>query len=170
LERFVGACSLFQSLDIPVILIGARHEEAAAKQFMLQYQGAAISFVGKLTIPETLAVVAKSLLVFSNDTSPIHMAIATRTPSACVIGGGHFGHVSLYGYRDINHWIYHRTVCFGDNWRCTIGLAPGRIAPCLEAVTVEEASAVLSGLLDYLRRHHSYPRYEFSSAFHGINE
>ena len=87
----------------------------------------------------------------------LHLAVALRKPSICIVGGGQFGAFARYGYPDINHWLWQKTDCYFDDWRCNRGLSPGTPAQCIEAVSLSAALQKTRSLLEYVQKNRSYP-------------
>jgi len=164
-ERFVEVSEEFGDKNISVVLIGSLKERSLAGKFINRYKGPAVDLVGQLTILEVAVLIEKSLLVFSNDTAPIHLAVALKKPSICILGGGHFGKISLYGYRDINRWVYKELDCFGDNWRCTLNLKSNQIAPCINTIKIEDVRLVIKEMLQYISSTPGLPKEKFSLSF-----
>jgi ADP-heptose:LPS heptosyltransferase len=149
-ERFAEASGVFAEQGITAVLIGKKGEESLAESFKSRYHGKCVDLTGKLDIPMTVGLIRGARLVFSNDTAAVHIAIATGVPSLCILGGGHVGSISLYGYEGRNRWVYKKQACFLDNWQCVTSLGAGEVAPCIDAITTEEVSAALKELLAHL--------------------
>jgi len=54
------------------------------------------NFAGKTKLSHLVEVIKHAQFVFANDTSAIHIAAATGTPSVCILGGGHYGRFLPY--------------------------------------------------------------------------
>ena len=164
-ERFLKVGDFINQKGIPIVLTGSKDEKSIAQKFQRDYPGKCLNLVGQTSVSEAVSLVKNCKLVFSNDTAPVHIGIALKKPTLCILGGGHFGKISLYGYADINHWVYKRADCFGDNWQCAVNLKSGQITPCIDAVSVESVSESLEKLLSYLEKNPDAPKEKFSPSY-----
>ena len=150
-ERFVEVSKIFKEKNLLVVLVGSDKEKNLSKRFKDLYLGRCLDLVGKINIQEVASVIKDSFLLLSNDTGPVHIAVALKKPSLAILGGGHFGIISLYGNPKINKWVYKMQDCFGDNWRCTNDIEYGQPAPCIESITMEDVSKQLKELINYIK-------------------
>lgn len=164
-ERFLQVFSFMSENKIPIVLVGSRKERILGLNFETNHRGQCLNLVGQINISETAALIESCLLVLANDTAPIHIGIALKKPTLCVLGGGHFGKISLYGYPDINLWVYKRMPCFCDNWQCVVNLKKGTIAPCIDAISTEQVSESLKKLIAYLEKTPNYPKQKFMATY-----
>lgn len=164
--RFIEVASVYIEKNIPVILIGVSHQKYLAKEFKRGYRGMVVDLVGTTTLSESFVLIHNCLMVLTNDTSTVHVAVAEKKPSVCIVGGGYANAMAFYGYRDINMWVWEPSVaCMADNWRCANHLSVDEVAPCVAAVTVKEVARTVRALLDYLVIAHEYPREPFCASF-----
>jgi ADP-heptose:LPS heptosyltransferase len=164
-DRFVTVVKFLADRGLTIAAIGSKSESARVNKFAEDAGIPIKNLAGETSFRELVALVQNCLLVFANDTSTPHIAIALKKPSLCVAGGGQFGVSTDYGYKDINVWAYQRTPCYFDNWRCVHGVPRGAASPCVAAVTVEEVLEKLQALLAYLEATKNYPREAFSVNF-----
>jgi ADP-heptose:LPS heptosyltransferase len=161
-ERFAEALSAIKSLAIPLVIAGGERDVELIPRFQKIYGGDFLNVAGKTSVPEYIALVRHSLFSFSNETAQAHIAIALKKPSLAILGGGHFGFLSLYGYHDITKWAYGKnTDCLRDNWRCIHTVGSNDPAPCIEVISVEEIVMVLRSLINYISNTTNYPREPF---------
>lgn len=153
LERFAKLAGVLHGRGFAVVLVGAPGEEAIGLRFESLCASPIINITGKTSLEELVILVRHSFLVLSNDTSTVHIAIAQKRPSICIVGGGQFGVATDYGYSDLNHWVWKRTPCYFDNWRCRHGLSGDEPSPCVGAVTYEIVAAQIAALLKHLDAH-----------------
>lgn len=167
IDRFVRVVRLLKDFGFTPVLVGSPSEKRLGKYFAQEYADRVVNLIGKTTIGELIAVIEQSSLVLTNETSTAHFAVALKKPSVCITGNGHLGRLSLYGYRDINKWVYKKVNCLHDNWRCLITAPPGKPSPCIDAVTVDSVIETTEGLLEYLDTAQSVPIEKFSPTFCG---
>lgn len=164
-RRFAEVLSGCKLEDKKIVLIGSPKEKHLSSDFKAFYSGDFIDAIGEFSIPETISLIKYCFLVFSNDTSPVHIAVALKKPNLCVLGGGHFGKISLYGYPDINHWVYIKRECFGDGWQCARHLSGQACTPCLDAISPSLVLDSLSKLIEYLNQKDPYPKQPFKISY-----
>ena len=82
----------------------------------------AVNLAGATTLSQFCELVRGAKLLIGNETSAVHIAAATNTPSVCLLGGGHFGRFMPYsdivvGIKPIP--VFSKMDCYGCNWQCT---------------------------------------------------
>jgi ADP-heptose:LPS heptosyltransferase len=100
-----------------------------------------IDLTGKTSLPQLVQLIGSSALVISNETSAIHIAAATNTPSVCILGGGHFGRFSPYPKNMANKpvCVYEKMECYNCNWNCIFETPEAEPYPCVGAISLEDA-------------------------------
>lgn len=86
LTKFVEVVELLKVKGFTPVVVGGREEVELGK--VLQERGA-LSFCGKLSITESIAVISLSLGVISNDSAAVHMARAVKRPVVAIFGPTH---------------------------------------------------------------------------------
>jgi len=83
----IAARTLSDKTGYPVVVTGTdKYREAA--QPLLEILGArAIDYIGKTSLSDLVALVAQAQLLLSNNTSTMHIADATQTPSVILFAG-----------------------------------------------------------------------------------
>ena len=88
LERFaIAACTLAEKTGWPVVVTGTDKNRAAAEPLLATLGPHAIDLISKTALPDLVALVAKAQLMLSNNTSTMHIADATQTPSVILFAG-----------------------------------------------------------------------------------
>ncbi|WP_035994347.1 glycosyltransferase family 9 protein [Leptolyngbya sp. KIOST-1] len=88
LERFaIAARTLAETTNWPVVVTGTDKHRAAAAPLLDILGLHAMDLVGKTTLPDLVALVAKAQLMLSTNTSTMHIADATQTPSVILFAG-----------------------------------------------------------------------------------
>lgn len=90
-------------------------------------------------IPLLAALIQKAKFYFGNDTGPMHIAAAVRTPVVGIFGGGHWPRFLPQG---TGCAITRRMPCFSCGWDCIFG-----DAPCVRLITIKDVKQALSSLL-----------------------
>ncbi len=87
-QRFaIAAHQLAEATQMPVVVTGVekdRHKSASLLSMLGDY---AIDLIGKTTLAQLAALIANAELVLTNNTSTMHIADATRTPTVVMFAG-----------------------------------------------------------------------------------
>ncbi len=101
-----------------------------------------VDLTGKTGLTELAVLLGNSVLVVGNDTGTMHLAIAMRARTVCVVGGGHFGRFVPYGIPDRNIFMTHQLPCYNCNWNCIYDHAV-----CISNISVKDVVEVCRKLL-----------------------
>jgi len=83
-EAFIETGKLLKDhLGCQIILTGNSNEKELAEKIASEIPGA-FSLAGKLSVLQTAAVMKKLSVIVSNDTGPMHIAFAMRTPTVSI--------------------------------------------------------------------------------------
>ena len=137
----------------------------ASKAFLDALHVPCLDLTGKTSVIDAVSLVRFSRITVSNDSAFTHFAVALARPSLTIMYPTRPGWAGPYGYGDINRRVIREDVpCFGDNGQCgnTGGLRA--LAPCVAAVTVEDAQKELSPLLACITSGDPSPKAPFSLA------
>lgn len=131
---------LLQQPTEPIYLIGGPGEVKHGEFLMLNLpEGSIENRINKTTLPQLIDTIGNSSLLIANETSAIHMAVATQTPSVCILGGGHFERFAPYpaGTPYAPVCVYEKLPCYYCNWICIYKTEANEPFPCISAVTLE---------------------------------
>lgn len=110
-----------------------------------------INLVGKTNLNELISIIQKAKYIITNETSASHIAVATRTPSVCILGGGHFGRFHPYNIDSLTldektilpHVVFTSdNTCFKCEWNCKYNLQNGRWK-CIDDIQLEDVLSVI---------------------------
>ncbi len=148
-----------ESLDfkIDIVLVGTKNEMFFAKEFLKLYRGEnkVLNLVGKTTLLEYISIIKYAKFAFGNDSSIIHIAVATGTPSVCILSGHSFGFCVPYlteksftseESKFLPIPIFHKMDCFGCGLICNLGLTKNKKFQCVENIKVSLAIEALNRL------------------------
>ncbi|MCI5167369.1 MAG: glycosyltransferase family 9 protein [Candidatus Electrothrix sp. GM3_4] len=92
-DRFAQVCeNLFQQYRLPVVLVGAAEEVLLTEGIQATLQGQqnqqcqAVSLAGALNIRQLAALLGRAALFLCNDSAPMHIAAAMKTPTLAIFG------------------------------------------------------------------------------------
>lgn len=150
-SRFAEVGKEIKKFGFSVVLIGTPSEKELSIKFKKISGIDVVDLIGELNVKELISVINNSFLVITNDTAPVHLAIALKKPSVCIMGPAILGISDHYGYPKINRWVWEKTNCIFDYWECTKKAKPGEPAPCLVAVTAEKVVAETKKLITLIK-------------------
>lgn len=146
-EGFVAvARRLQQERDATVFILGGAGDSVACAEMEKAIGGRVLNLAGKMSIPESGALIRELDLLISNDSGPVHMAAAVGTPTLVIFGPtdprrtGPYGmvHRVLRGNQPCQP-CYDRVCRFGDK-------------PCMKDVTVQRVGDEALELLEASKR------------------
>jgi len=116
-SNFAALCnSLFQLYKLPIYVCGAENELGLAKDIIALSGSFVINKIGAYSLPEMTEVIREASLVITNDSGPLHLAMAVNTPTICISNGNHFERFCPYP-RDMNMPL---NVVFPDEFEAKI--------------------------------------------------
>jgi ADP-heptose:LPS heptosyltransferase len=152
-ERFAAVCDYLVDQKIQPVICGSKNEIALAEEVIKRQKSSmkASNLAGQTDIFSLAGLLKKSLFYFGNDTGVAHLSVAVQTPAIVIMGGGAFGEFFPYGDLNKNRIIFQKDMpCKNDSWKCVKD--PNLPAPCIEAVTVDQAVNEIKDLLVYLKQ------------------
>jgi heptosyltransferase-2 len=102
-ERFGEVARRLGESGIPVVVVGGEADRALGESIAAGAGTAnVVSAAGKLTLLQSAALIGMSRLLVTNDTAPMHIAVAMRTPVLAIFGATvpSFG-FAPYGAHDV---------------------------------------------------------------------
>lgn len=144
------------TIGLPIIICGASSEISLAYEIQSHCDFSIIDLVAKTSISQLFHVIAGAELLLSNDTSAVHIAALTATPSICIVGGGELGKFLPYPRSHPNKPFveYTEMSCFGCQWRCTNdNYQPDAPFPCISAVSIEKVLDQLTSFFNECLAH-----------------
>ena len=135
---------LITQFDIQIVFCGAHHEQQISAEIIrLVGQPLKVKDIsGHTTLIELIEVIRNAKLLITNDSSPVHIAAATATPSICIVGGGHFGRFLPYLSEQSHPGPVpiiksYEMACFGCRWQCIHNVPTDQAVPCIANVSVQ---------------------------------
>ncbi len=87
-QRFaIAARQLAETTNYPVVVTGVPQDRQRSDSLLAALAPYAIDLIGTTTLPQLAALIASAQLVLTNNTSTMHIADATRTPSVVMFAG-----------------------------------------------------------------------------------
>ena len=144
-ERFAGVADILSKrYKAKVVIISAIKDQAVSGMVISFLKEPCLDLTGKTSVKDLASVLKRSSLLISNDSGPVHIACAVKTPVIAIFGRSDRGLSPLRwgptGNRDI---VLHKDVgcdvCLAH--KCKIGFK------CLDAISVEEAASAAARIL-----------------------
>lgn len=140
-----------------IVLCGSENEQYLSESFTNEYKGdkTIINLTGRTNLIELTSIISNASIVITNETSSSHIAVATRTPSVCLLGGGHYGRFHPYQVENISEKdkkflpvivTAHDKSCFSCNWRCKYPLQNDHWK-CIDDIKVEDVADAIQNVL-----------------------
>ena len=152
-ERFSVVARVLAMHGWRVVVTGTDRERLLIERVSCGAEGA-VALVGDTTLPEYAALVERAALVICNDTLPMHLADATRTPEVVLFSGTEYE--EQWRPRATRARLLRRPTpcqpCY--LFDCPIGLRCLDIAP---REVVEAAETMLAGALPRPKRRRTTP-------------
>jgi len=108
--------SLCREESLTVIVIGMERDRPIVSNNLRNFTGKTVDLVGKTSILEMVAIIKKSRMLVGGDSAAAHVACATGTPNAIVLGGGHYRR--FFPYSSLTYCAVLHLDCFGCDWVC----------------------------------------------------
>lgn len=139
-EKFLALIKLIlQHSKAPVSIAGSVGEMEIADYLMERLPAGSVNnLTGATTLNGLIELIGNAALIISNETSAIHIAAAVKTPSVCILGGGHFGRFAPYpfAFDDSPACVYEKMDCYNCNWNCIYPIQGNGTFPCITAISV----------------------------------
>ena len=149
LVRFAELCSRLIDEDpgVRVVITGTASEEVDARTILERVGNPrCVSFAGRTSFPELLALYATARLLITNDSGPAHFAALLRLPSVVLFGPET---PALYGPLNPNaRCLYKHFACSPCVSVYNAKKSPCTRSLCLEAIAVDEVLAVMREALE----------------------
>ncbi len=98
LERYAAVADFISNeFGLPVIITGSPGEVGLANKIKDAMTTTPLILAGKTTLRELAGIVTKARLVVANDSSPMHIAAAMKTPVVAVFGPSKSAETAPYG-------------------------------------------------------------------------
>lgn len=150
-ERFAAIGREVRARDLAVVVSGSPGERALCEELATACGG--VNLAGRTSLATLAEVIGGAQLVIGNDSAGMHIAVAARTDSVCVMWGGSFGRFIPYP-QDIlpeglqARAVYHRMDCFGCTGACPFPAVQGKV-PCVDAVPVADVWNTVKDVLRF---------------------
>jgi ADP-heptose:LPS heptosyltransferase len=138
------------------VLCGGPADRAICSAIQAMSDDAVTHLAGQTSLAELTELIREADFLIGNETSAIHLAAAVKTPSVCLLGGGHYGRFMPYpaGMSDQAATpvaVNFPMPCYGCNWQCSQTHQPGQAVPCIANISVNAVLA--SSVIQHFTSH-----------------
>lgn len=152
-ESFAKIADLILDEYIIVLLGYGKRDREKGDEFLKNVSNLSVirDLINKTSLLETINIIRNSAFVIGNDSSAVHIAAATRTPSICIAPGAHYNRFVPYPVEIPDKFYHPRVVanlmsCFGCNYHCCFPIM--NQLKCIQEITVSMVASELNKLLD----------------------
>ena len=86
-DRFAAVCQRVASENIAIVLIGGKEDEALCRHVTeIAQRKNVFNAAGKLTLLQSAELIRRCKVLISNDSAPMHIAVAMGTPVVAIFG------------------------------------------------------------------------------------
>ena len=133
-ERFAELIRMMPE-DVRIVLVGSQENSQIASQIQFSTKKPILDLIGKASLSQLAGVLRRCRLLISNDSGPVHVAVAVETPVISIFGRNQAG-LSPARWRPLGP----KDVVIHKEVGCEVCLAHNCIIDfeCLKAVSPEE--------------------------------
>lgn len=167
-ERFAQLANyIYRQTGLTGVILGAPSEQEISHQLKLNLNLvtslATVDLTGRTSIGDVIDIIGNAKFVVSNDTSGVHIACATNTPSVAIVGGWHFKRFLPYHIEDVKEGdhlpliAYVEMPCYYCGWdwsligqrreACLHRMEKGNTCECIDKITFEHMRVVVDELI-----------------------
>lgn len=159
---------IYKRTGLLAVILGVASEQWVSDQLKEhlapQTAMATVDLTGRTSISDVIDLIGNAAMVVTNDTSGVHIACATQTPSVVTVGGWHFGRFLPYHIEDVKPddqlplVAYTKMPCYFCDWQwdtvgqrneeCLRRLKCGEPSECIEKVTYEQMRDLVDQVLE----------------------
>ncbi|WP_295800472.1 glycosyltransferase family 9 protein [Mucilaginibacter sp.] len=139
-QNFIELIQQIKQQSTQSVYLAGGPGETALGEFIVANlpPGSVVNLIGQSTQPQMVELIGRATLVIANDTSAIHIAVAAKTKSVCILGGGHFERFAPYpAYFEYGPvCVFDKMDCYYCNWACIYKPAATEVYPCIGKISV----------------------------------
>ncbi|RMF98310.1 MAG: lipopolysaccharide heptosyltransferase II [Candidatus Schekmanbacteria bacterium] len=141
LERYAQVCRyLIEKYDAAVILSGSKDDIEDTNKVKSLVKGEIFDMAGKLSICQTAAIIEKASIFIGNDSGPMHIASALKTPIVVIFGPGNHHKTHPYTKPELYIQVKKEFQCRPCKQRFfkECSPAPSGKPECIESIEVKD--------------------------------
>lgn len=146
-ERFAAVCdNIADRYKLQVVLLGSGAEKEIVSEIIDRMEHKAVSLAGELTLRELAGVLSEAALFICNDSSPMHIAAAMKTPVVAIFGPsksletGPYGNIHRVVERDYTcRYTCDENTCSYESYKA-----------CMKAIEVTDVMNEIEDIMEEL--------------------
>ena len=158
---------VFDRTNLTAVILGVESEKKYADLVVANVRSVnesrIIDLCGQTTMDEVIDIIGNAEFIVSNDTSGVHIACATNTPSVAINGGWHYGRFLPYSLEmqkdtdNIPLVAEKKMDCYYCDWnldtigktnaKCLVRVKSGASADCIQKVRTEQVIELVDKIL-----------------------
>lgn len=167
-DRFAKLADyIFQKTGLTGVILGVASEQWVSdrvkEHLSLTTAMAFVDLTGKTSIADVIDIIGNAKFVVSNDTSGVHIACATKTPSVADAGGWHYNRFLPYHIEDVkpeDHLplvAYTEMPCYQCDWDwptigqrnpyCLERMKCGKTSECIDRITFDQMRELVDQII-----------------------
>ena len=135
---------IMEEYNLPLVLLGTAEEKAQVRDIMARMKHRPTDLSGRLSLRELAGVLTMSALFICNDSAPMHIAAAVKTPIVAIFGPSKSRETGPYGGK------HHRVVEkeFACRHTCDENKCKHKVYnACMHAIAVDDVFGVVKELM-----------------------
>ena len=149
-QRYGALCDgLMEKYGMPVVVFGAGNEKSLVAEMTSCMKSKPVSLAGAVSLREMAGMLARAALFICNDSAPMHLAAAMKTPTVAIFGPSKSVETRPYGegHRVVEKEFPCRYACDENSCRYE------RYNACMEDITVDDVFHAAQELLRSTEKH-----------------
>jgi ADP-heptose:LPS heptosyltransferase len=135
---------IIKRYGIPLVILGSEQEREMVRSIVDGMKYRPIALAGKLSLRELAGIVSQSALFICNDSAPMHIAAAMKTPTVAIFGPSKSCETGPYGEKC---WVVEKD--FPCRFTCDESVCKHKVyQACMNAVTPEDVLSAVKKLID----------------------
>jgi len=126
-----------------VLLCGSRAEQPLAQGIGRLMRQPPVILNGRTNLRQTAALFELCDVFLGNESGALHLAVAMRMPTLCILGGGHFGRHYPYGPPQRHRAVFKPMDCYHCVWKCIY-----KTARCIQEISPDHVWRELRSLME----------------------
>lgn len=135
-----------------VVFCGSTADSTSAKAIVAELgRLTSLDLTGRTSIPELVELIRGAEFLIGNESSAVHIAAAVKTPSVCIVGGGHYGRFVPYpsNLKECKQFLAHKQMsCYNCNWKCVYPYTDSEAVKCIRDITPFDVLIALNKALE----------------------
>lgn len=123
IDGYLRAISNLSTPALDVVLLGTPADQDVCARLAVELADSpgvarVKDLAGRTTIGRMIECVRLADVVLGPDSATLHVAVALRKPTVCILGGGQPGRFQPWGSPELNYVAVKPMDCFGCDWKC----------------------------------------------------